>query len=361
MERTLCLTVLAKELKNKAVTSGLQNSDKGFSMEQKRVKGIGLLSGGLDSILAVKVLQEQDLDLLGVTFCTPFFGAEPGLAAGRAAGIEVQAIDISEAHLKMLKNPRYGYGKQMNPCIDCHALMLQEAGKIMRQEGADFVFTGEVLGQRPMSQRRDALRNVEKLSGLTGLILRPLSAKLLPPTLVELDGRVARDKLLDIHGRGRKRQMALAADYAIRDYPNPSGGCVLTKEGFVIKLRELLQHDPDAGRRDMELLKWGRHFRLPGGSKCMVGRNHSDNQQLLALAGDKDILLRAKSYVGPVAMITGPQVAGPDPDLAAGIVAAYGDAPVGEVVTVVRLQYGEEKIFVIRKEENSVFRQFMIE
>jgi tRNA-uridine 2-sulfurtransferase len=330
-------------------------------MEHKRVKGIGLLSGGLDSILAVKVLQEQDLDLLGVTFFTPFFSAEPGLAAGRATGIEVQAVDISEAHLQMLKNPRYGYGKQMNPCIDCHALMLQEAGQIMRRENADFVFTGEVMGQRPMSQRRDALRAVEKLSGLTGLILRPLSARLLAPTLVELDGRVNRDRLLDIHGRGRKRQMVLATDYAIRDYPNPSGGCVLTKEGFVLKLRELLRHDPNAERRDVELLRWGRHFRLPGGSKCVVGRNHPDNQQLLALARDTDMLLQARSYAGPVGMIPGFQVTGQDLELAGGLVAAYSDAPVGQVVTVASLQAGREQVFTLRKEENTVFRHYMIE
>jgi tRNA-uridine 2-sulfurtransferase len=329
-------------------------------MKNQRVKGIGLLSGGLDSILAVKVLQEQGLELLGVTFTTPFFGAGPGLAAGLQAGIEMRVVDISEIHLAMLKDPRYGYGSQMNPCIDCHGLMLREAGKLLESEQADFLFTGEVLAQRPMSQRRDALRSVEKLSDLEGLILRPLSARLLPPTSVELDGRIDRDRLLDIQGRSRRRQMELARHYGITDYPNASGGCRLTKEGFVNKLRELLSRNPQAGVRDVELLKWGRHFRLPGGSKCIVGRSQSDNQRLQSLADPASVLLQLVDFPGPLGLMPEPTVGEADLQLAGGMVAAYSGAPVLESVTVEWARSGSKGLLTVAKEDHCEFRSHMI-
>ncbi len=297
-------------------------------MKNRRAKGIGLLSGGLDSILAVKVLQEQDLDLLGVTFVTPFFGPQPGLDAGRIAGVPILALDIGEKHLAMLKNPVYGYGSQINPCIDCHGLMLREAGDLMEKEGADFLFTGEVLGQRPMSQRRDSLRSVEKLSGFPGRVLRPLSAQLLPPTAVELQGIVDRDRLLSIQGRGRKTQIELAAGYGISEYPQPGGGCMLTKEGFAKKLKGLLLRNPVAGLRQVEALKWGRSFDLPSGSWCVVGRNRDDNAQLEKIAAPEDTILRLRDGVGPTCLLMAP-AAPPEPDmaLAAAILAAYGDTP----------------------------------
>jgi tRNA-uridine 2-sulfurtransferase len=329
-------------------------------MKDKRVKGIGLLSGGLDSILAVKVLQEQDVELLGVTFTTPFFGAEPGLAAGRQAGIEVRALDISDIHLDMLKNPRYGYGSQMNPCIDCHALMLREAGRLRESENAEFLFTGEVLGQRPMSQRRDSLRSVEKLSGQEGFILRPLSAKFLPSTLVELDGRIDRARLLDIQGRSRKRQIELAKHYHITEYPNPSGGCVLTKEGFVKKLRDLLGCDPQANSRDVELLKWGRHFRLPGGSKCIVGRSRSDNQRLELLAGKDTIRLQSVGFPGPMGLLPTAAASESDLQLAGSIVAAYSDASVKECVVVEWRGLGTGGAVRVIKEQSSDFRAYLL-
>ena len=271
-----------------------------------KIKGIGLLSGGLDSMLAVKVLQEQQIELLAITFVTPFFGAEKGIEAARKTGIEIRSMDISEAHIAMLKSPRYGYGSQMNPCIDCHGLMLREAGKVMEAEGAEFLFTGEVLGQRPMSQRRDSLRSVEKLSGLAGRILRPLSAKLLPPTIVEEQGLVDRNMLLDIQGRSRRRQKELAQKYGLKDYPQPGGGCMLTNEGFSNRLRELLSTRPGATVEDVEIIKWGRAFMLPGKTICMVGRQQSDNSKLESLARAQDILLRPTSYPGPTCLLLAP-------------------------------------------------------
>lgn len=301
----------------------------------KKVKGIGLLSGGLDSILAVKVLQEQKLELSGITFVTPFFGAEPGIRAGRIAGIPVQALDITEAHLEMLRHPRYGYGSQMNPCIDCHALMLRLAGNIMEKEKADFLFTGEVLGQRPMSQRRDSLKSVENLSGYAGRILRPLSARLLDPTEVELKGLVDRERLLDIHGRSRKRQVALAQHYGIKEYPQPGGGCMLTKEGFALKLRELFKLYPDASGREVEMLKWGRHFYLPGNTLFMVGRNLRDNEQLESLSSPADVVMRVPDYPSPLGILVRPaSVSEDDLSLAAQILIAYSDAPGKDAVLV---------------------------
>jgi tRNA-uridine 2-sulfurtransferase len=334
----------------------------GTGMARKRkIKGIGLLSGGLDSILAIKVLQEQDLDLLGVTFTTPFFGPESALAAGRKADIPVEVVDIFEPHLAILRNPRYGFGRYMNPCIDCHGLMLQEAGRLLKTHGADFLFTGEVLGQRPMSQRRDAMRSVEKLSGMEGLILRPLSAKLLPPTLVELDGRVDRGRLMDIHGRSRKRQIELATRYRIYEYPNPAGGCLLTKEGFVRKLKDLLVGSEPPGRRDLELLRRGRHFRLPSGNKCVVGRNQSDNARLEALIGLDWVRLQVLDHPGPLALV--PQSAAvPVADLVmtARILAAYCDAPMDSWVTVEWQQRGRCEQLSVTKESLELFKNCLI-
>ncbi len=286
-----------------------------------------MLSGGLDSILAVKVLQEQEVDLIAIIFKTPFFGPKPGVDLTGILGAPIRVIDISEAHLEMLKKPVYGYGSHMNPCIDCHALMLREAGRLMEEENADFLFTGEVLGQRPMSQRRDSLKSVENLSGYPGRVLRPLSAKLLPPTIVEQEGLIDRSKLLDISGRSRKKQMELVKRYGMVDYPQPGGGCMLTKEGFVRKLREMLLCYPQAGPREMELLKWGRHFRLPEGSICIVGRHASDNEKLEALATEQDLLLRVMDHPSPTCLIVGPISSEQDQSLAGRLAVAYSDAP----------------------------------
>jgi len=296
-------------------------------MTSRKAKGIGLISGGLDSMLAARVLKDQELELIGIIFKTPFFGPGPGIDVGRTAGIPVRVIDFTDRHLEMLKNPVYGYGSQMNPCIDCHALMLREAGRIMEREGADFLFTGEVLGQRPMSQRRDSLRSVEKLCGYPGRVLRPLSAKLLPPTVVEIEGLVDRERLLDIHGRSRKRQEALARHYGITDYPQPGGGCMLTKEGFARRLKELFARYPEAGPREVELLKWGRHFVLPGGSICIIGRNEADNSRLAQFAGPEDIVLRVADYPSPTGVVIASPAADRDLQLAATIVTAYSDCP----------------------------------
>ncbi|MFP5211955.1 MAG: tRNA 4-thiouridine(8) synthase ThiI [Acidobacteriota bacterium] len=327
-------------------------------MSKRTVKGIGLLSGGLDSTLAAKVLQEQGIEVLGLTFVTPFFGAEPAMKAGKQAGIPVRALDISERHLEMLRKPQYGYGSQMNPCIDCHGLMLREAGRVMEEEGADFLFTGEVMGQRPMSQRRDSMRSVEKLSGYVGRVLRPLSAKHLPPTEVETEGLVDRERLLDIHGRSRKRQAELADYYGIKEYPQPGGGCLLTKEGFANKLKNLMEAFPEVTPREIEHLKWGRHFRLPGNSICTLGRNRIDNERLESMAAPTDMLLRVSDFPSPTGLLLVADES--DIPFAARLLVAYSDAPVSESVRVSWKRHGQTGSFQEPHEGRDVFKACQI-
>ena len=323
-----------------------------------RVRGLGLMSGGLDSMLAVRVLLDQNIEMTGITFETPFFGPEGARKAARQLGIPLRVVDIGAIHLEMLKNPKYGYGSQMNPCIDCHALMLKTAGGIMDAEGFDFLATGEVLGQRPMSQRKDALRAVDKLSGYGEYTLRPLSAKLLWETVPEELGKVDRQRLLDIHGRSRKPQMTLAAHYGIEEYPSPGGGCILTKAGFADRLRDLLATQEEVGLHDVELLKCGRHLRLPRGRRLVVGRIHGDNLKLQELAREEDLLLRVKGVPGPTGLI-GAHVSEQEVELAAGIVAAYSDAETGEeAIVVVSGKDDREMTITVRPKKE--FRELLI-
>jgi tRNA-uridine 2-sulfurtransferase len=267
--------------------------------------GIGLLSGGLDSILAVKVVQEQGIQVECVCFVAPFFSPEKALLANRQLNIPLHVVDITDAHLAMLKAPRYGYGKNMNPCIDCHGLMLREAGALMERLGAQFLFTGEVLGERPMSQNKNSLRSVEKLSGLQGRILRPLSAQLLPETLPEQQGLVDRSRLLAIEGRSRKPQIALAEKYGITEFPEPAGGCLLTDPGYSRRLRDLMQRGVDLSRRNLELLKMGRHLLLDDGTKIIVGRNEGENDRIEGLRQSGDTMLATGDIPGPTVLIPG--------------------------------------------------------
>jgi len=301
------------------------------------VKAIALFSGGLDSIISVKVVQEQGIEVLGLTFRTPFFGAGKARAAADMIGLPLRVLDITEEHLRVVRAPRYGYGKNMNPCIDCHTLMLRIAGEKMEEWGYDFVFTGEVLGQRPMSQSRQMLHVVAKNSGYADRILRPLSARLLPETLPEREGRVDRERLLDISGRGRKRQMEMAERYGIRSYSNPAGGCLLTDPMFSRRLKDLFAHRSDFTTRDLELLSAGRHIRIDERHKVIVGRNQRDNQALESLLDERDAVFQMRDFPGPLCMLPG---GGPEEacSSAAAICAAYGDAPkdAGEVTVKCR-------------------------
>jgi tRNA U34 2-thiouridine synthase MnmA/TrmU len=310
-------------------------------------------------MLAVKLLQDQGIEMTGIAFETPFFGSESAKKAAIQLGIPLRVVDIGASHLKMLRSPRYGYGRHMNPCIDCHALMIRTAGQIMEAEGFDFLCTGEVLGQRPMSQRRDALVSVDKLSGYGGYILRPLSAGLLPVTIPEREGKVDRQRLPRISGRSRKQQMALAVRYGIHDYPSPAGGCLLTNPGFAARLRDLFGAQESVDRRDVELLKYGRHLRLPQGSRLVVGRIHADNVRLRELARPEDIIMKVNEVPGPTALLPG-RASLAEVEAAAAVVAAYSDAVTGTEATITVSVDQTTRIMTVVVKPKEEYREMLI-
>lgn len=263
------------------------------------------MSGGLDSQLAVRVLERAGADVECVSFSTPFFDDTKARAAAAALGVKLHVVDFLDDELSLIENPPHGFGGAMNPCIDCHALMIRRAGEMMERLGFDFVATGEVRGQRPMSQNAQSLITVEKASGLAGRLVRPLSAKLLEPTIPELEGKLDREKLLDISGRSRDRQIALAAEFGIEDYPSPAGGCRLTEAAFGRRLRDLMEHEGLRNRKLVELLSVGRRFRLPDGSGVILGRDANENALLSSsLSLDNAIVVEPpEGVVGPVAMV----------------------------------------------------------
>jgi len=273
-----------------------------MKIKKPRVRALVLFSGGLDSILAVKILQEQGIEMTGISFVSYFFNAGLAKKAAKQLKIKLKIIDFSEEHLAMVKTPKYGYGKAINPCLDCHILMLKKAKEIAGMGKFDLVATGEVLGERPMSQNKQALESVEKESSLKGYLLRPLSAKLLKPTILEKKELIDRSKLLNISGRSRKRQIALAKKWGIKEYPTPAGGCLLTDLQFGERLKELLSHWPDCQGNDALLLKLGRHFWV-NDNKIIVGRNKEENEEIKKLAQKGDILIEPKDFPGPTILI----------------------------------------------------------
>lgn len=292
------------------------------------IKATALLSGGLDSILAVRIITEQRVAVEAVHFLSVFHGGQkddvPIKSTAEMLGVPLKALDMSTELFEIIKKPKHGYGSNMNPCIDCHAFMFRKAGEYMRESGASFLITGEVLGERPMSQRKDALRVVEKDSGMEGLILRPLSAKLLEPTIPEKNGWVDRERLLAIEGRSRKPQIELAKQFGIGRYPAPAGGCLLTDKGFSGRLRDLIERKPDFTVSDVELLRVGRHFRVTKEARLVVGRDKEENNRLFKLAARGDTFFYPVKTKGPVAIGRG--VFGEADILAvSGIIARYSD------------------------------------
>jgi len=279
---------------------------------QKR-KALALLSGGLDSTLAVKVMLEQGIEVEALNFTSPFC-----TCTGKNAGCKSEAVRVAEEfgipikvmhkgpdYLEIVRKPKHGYGKGMNPCVDCRIFLLKKAKEYMAEAGADFVITGEVLGQRPMSQRRDTLRIIERESGLEGLLLRPLSAKHFEPTIPEREGWVDRERLLAIQGRSRKEQMQLAEELDVKNYPCPAGGCLLTEVSFVSKIRDIFDHMDTLNMRDFRLLKAGRHFRIAPHTKVLIGRDERDNGILEAAIQPGEAALRWMDGSSPVGVITG--------------------------------------------------------
>jgi len=288
----------------------------------KKCRGLSLISGGLDSQLAVCVLRDAGAEVEAVTFETPFFKSDAARAAAAALGVRLHVIDFTDDEIALIKNPPHGFGGAMNPCIDCHATMIRRAGELMARLGYDFVATGEVLNQRPMSQNRQSLGVVARASGIEGRLVRPLSAQLLDPTIPEQEGKLDRTKLLGLSGRRREPQFELAKKYGLVDYPSPAGGCKLTEKGFGHKLKDLLEHEGLDERRLVELLLVGRRFRLPDGTGVILGRDAAENRQLAARRAPSDTLVAPVSVPGPTALL--PRVASAtDLDAAARLVCAW--------------------------------------
>jgi len=271
-----------------------------------KIKALALLSGGLDSTLAVKLMLEQQIEVEAVSFvtvfCTCTSKGSSCLASQDVAhklGIRLKVFNPSREYLAVVKNPKHGYGSNMNPCIDCRIFMFKKAKEYMDEIGASFLVSGEVLGERPMSQRREAIRTIEREADLGGLILRPLSALLLEPSIAEQRGWVDRSRLLGIAGRSRKPQMKLAEELGVKDYPCPAGGCLLTDPGFARKFKDLLTYGT-LTLNEIQLLKVGRHFRLSPALKVVVGRDEQENERLETLIQNEDILFRVEGIPGPL-------------------------------------------------------------
>ena len=303
-------------------------------------RAIALLSGGLDSTLAARLIMDQGIEVHGFSVVTPFSSRGRGERyeaqnAAEQLGIPIQMAALTDEFLQILKHPKHGFGSGMNPCIDCRILLLLKAREVLQETGAEFVFTGEVLGQRPMSQHLRAMQTVGQESGLQGLLLRPLSAKLLEPTVPEKEGIVDREKLLAIQGRSRKTQMSLAQQYGITDYPTPAGGCRLAEPNFARRMRDLSRHETNYDVNDVTLLRFGRHFRLSNRAKAIVGRNEQENERLQELARPDDALLEVPGWGSPLTVLRG-SPEGDERQTAAALTARYSDAPGPQVLVSLR-------------------------
>ena len=304
-----------------------------------KVKAISLFSGGLDSILATQLVRLQGIEVVAFNVKTPFGipkkdGTTEATQGAQQLNVPLKVLCVDKEYIKMLRNPKHGYGKNLNPCVDCKIFILKKAKQYAKEIGADFLFTGEVLGERPMSQHGPALKTIEQEAGLKGKLLRPLSAKLLAQTVAEKKGLIDRSKLLSIQGRSRKPQLELAKEYGITVYPSPAGGCLLTCEEYAKKLRDLFENKKHITTADVELLRFGRHFRF-GKNKIIVGRNHQENNFLCANRAKSDYYFELPDIVGPISLLQGPKTKAAI-EAAAKLTAFYSDAKTSKA----KVRYG---------------------
>ena len=303
------------------------------------MRALALLSGGLDSTLATKLILDQGIEVEALNFVSPFCLCNKGgkchsSEVAQKFGIPLKVMAKGEDYLQVVRHPKYGYGSAINPCIDCRIYMFRKTREYAEQTGAKFIFTGEVLGQRPMSQHRRAIELIDRESGLKGKVLRPLSARRLPETEAEKMGWVHRERLLDIRGRSRRQQIRLAGELGITDYPCPAGGCLLTQKEFAERVRELFRHKEQIAVSDVLILKVGRHF-WNNGSHIIVGRNQSENQALLSQRKPEDYIFEVPDYPSPITILEGAKDS-QAMELAARLTAKYSDADTGEVLVEFR-------------------------
>ncbi len=317
-----------------------------ISMTNRRIKALALLSGGLDSRLAVCVLKEQGIEVQGIVFESPFFGSEAAVAASQQLDVPLHIADFTGDIISLLDKPKHGFGSNMNPCVDCHARMLKRAGDMLAEFGCRFLATGEVLNERPMSQNRAMLALVARESGYGDMVVRPLSAGLLPETKAEKEGCVDRSRLLSLHGRSRKPQMELAQRYGLADFPTPAGGCRLTEPNFCRRLKDLKEHEGLNDTRLIHLLRVGRHFRLAGNVRLIVGRNESDNAALEQDVASGGLVMRVEGVPGPTAVL--PLAADEETvRKGAAICARYSDSGPGRPVRVMIESAGGKKVIEV--------------
>jgi len=331
-------------------------------------KAVALMSGGLDSTVAVRLVVEQCIEVVALNFKSPFCLCDGKMSGGckshaqiaaEQIGVEVKVLHKELDYLDVVRSPKFGYGSAMNPCVDCRIYTFKKARKYMDEIGASFIITGEVLGQRPMSQRRDPMFLIERESSLEGLIVRPLSAKLLPPTIPEERGILDRDKMLAISGRSRKEQIKVAGDYRIEDYPCASGGCLLTDKNFGIKLKDTFDHKDNLGWKDIKLLTLGRHFRLGESVKAVVGRNEDENRRISLICSNGP-LISPLDFSGPTVFIDGP-VDRDAIDRAGGLILWFGKPARGQEARVEYLSGDKSQSYVIneRLDESDVRRMWL--
>ncbi len=301
------------------------------------MKAIALFSGGLDSTLAMKLIIDQGIEVLAVNISTGFGSTKDRLEHMKSmceqVGAELKIVDIQNEYLQdVLFDPKHGYGKNFNPCIDCHAKMFAVAKSIMEAEGASFLISGEVMGQRPMSQNKDALQTVLDESNCDGLLLRPMSAKMLAPTIAEINGWVDRDKLEGIVGRSRDRQLELAREIGLEDFESPGGGCLLTDENFSKKMFDIVKYDTFEVK-DIPLMKYGRHLRISENAKLVVGRNKEENEHLQVIDNDKYYHIKTVGLPGPHAMLS-KTASEEDKEIATKIILTYCKTSPDELYTL---------------------------
>lgn len=347
--------------------------------KQNNIKALSLFSGGLDSILATRLVMDQGVEVSAIQFVTPFFNYDvlEDIDAHKATmlskyGIHVEVEDISTGYLQLLHNPVHGFGKNFNPCIDCKIMMFARAKELLQEKGASFLISGEVLGQRPMSQRRDTMNAIERDSGTRSILLRPLCAKLMAETEAEVKGWVDREKLLDMSGRSRSPQIALAAEFGITDFPSPAGGCVLADPILSNRIAQLYASDSVLKKAeitvpDIRVLLVGRQFILPGGGWLIIGRDEKDNNKLAKLAQPEDATLLMEEWPGPLAILKKAGSLYPDGadlkrdlGIAASLVVRYGKklpatTSHGEVTCTVN---GESQLLVAEPLADEIFRSW---